>query len=194
MVATPRRIYRPRKVLDLPRIMVTDGKVTQADVDHFTRTLLEHSRDTTETPAVDPGYDYSFTSSAGAAAEAVVLTILGFTFVNGRAYEIPFGQLTSTATANAEAIFRVRKATVTGTIWGIGGRVPMPNVASSYSAGGSFFVVREANARNITLDVVLTLQGVGGTVTHVASADQPRYFSIMDVGPAYQFPYAHTVR
>lgn len=192
MVATPRRIYRPRKVLDLPRIKVTDGQITQADVDHFTRTLLEHSRD--QEPPDEPGYDYATTSSAGVAAETVVLTILGFTFVDARAYEIPYGQLVSTGTANGEAIFRVRKTNATGTILGIGGRVPMPNVASSYDAGGQFYVMREADARNITLDVVLTLQGVGATVTHVASADQIRYFAIRDVGPAYKFPYAHTVR
>lgn len=191
--AFPRRVSRPKKILALSPLKVdVAGKLEQSALDEYTRTLHEWARDIGAVQP-DPGYDFDTASSAGATTEAVVLTILQFTFADGWAYDIDAGQLTSTTTAGAEAILRVRKATVTGTIWSIGGRVDMPNTGASYQNNLRQTVYRKRGARNLTVDVVLTLQGVGGTVTQVASGDQSRYIRITPIGPAEKHLYGHEI-
>lgn len=195
--SAPRRVARPKTILDPPSVRITaDGRVDKADFEHFVRTVNEYTRSRPD--QMDglrkPVGDYSFTASGAVTAETVVLQITGFVFEDNAAYRVSWGNLCSTGTANAEAIFRVRKTDATGTIWVLGGRTPMPGTAVSYNANGQGFIIREAGAGNITLDVVLTLAGSGGSVQQQASSDQPRYLVLEYAGLATDYPFAHTVR
>lgn len=133
------------------------------------------------------GKQASTTSSAAiGTTETVIFTITNLVFKAGRAYKVTVGRLLQQNTVGAAALFRVRKTNAGGTDWGIVGRILCADTTVAVTAQCLGYLLRTAGT-DLTTDVALTLQAGVGTATQVATATEPRFFLIEDVGTAADF-------
>lgn len=123
----------------------------------------------------------SLVSSGAVGAETVDQSSAVATFKTGRVYEVRLsGALQIGATANRGGI-KLRKGTTTaGTLWcDFGDYVCTPG---NQGLSGASIMFANNTGTDISTSVCTTLVANAGTLTWVGQAQQPRGFSIWDVG------------
>jgi hypothetical protein len=138
-------------------------------------------------------HDATTGDSGAIAGETVVRTIANFNFRDGQAYRATFGDLAEGDAANMDCVFRIRKTNVAGTLYGQGGRIPLPAAGGTYEAHGDWILRRALGAGDLTATVVLTVLANGGNVIHRATAERPRHLLIEHIGTAAQYSYGFLV-
>lgn len=139
------------------------------------------------------GLDILTASSANVTAETVVSS---FTqpFLSGRAYMVQFSGRIDTSDANGRPRCRLRKTNAAGTQWGdFGGWTTNVNVGEDMAVSGSTILRRTAGTDLNGATTCLTLEHLAGganTARLVASATNPFYFGMWDIGAASSYPNA----
>lgn len=135
-------------------------------------------------------------SSANVTAETVVNS---FTcdFTAGRAYSVRFGGRVDTSDANGRPRMRLRKTNAAGTLWGdFGGWTTNANAGEDQAVASETILRRTAGTDLTGVTVCLTLEHLAGganTARLVASATNPFWYGMFDIGAATDFPGAVAV-
>lgn len=158
--------------------------------------LIVGGRITVDNHDIGAGYRAQVSSLAAIGpivAETVVLTLVAFTFEAGRAYKVTMVGGLGTSAAGIQADMRLKKTSTAGATiteffryTGEGGNVTDMT---------SIRYCRNATGANITTDVVLTMNLVGGvgSVTGFAAIGNPRSLIIEDCGTSLDWSFANTV-
>lgn len=142
------------------------------------------------------GIDILTASSANVTAETVVSS---FTqpFLSGRAYSVKFSGRVDTSDANGRPRIRLRKTNAAGTMWGdYGGWTTNVNVGEDQAVSGEVILRRTAGTDLNGATTCLTLEHLAGganTARLVASATNPFFFGMWDIGAASSYPNAVAV-
>ncbi|MGE5827529.1 MAG: hypothetical protein ACM30G_04090 [Micromonosporaceae bacterium] len=124
-------------------------------------------------------------NSAAAGAETVVMTTTAGTFRDGRVFRAVINSGYFGSVAN-NAILRVRKTNIAGTVLFLLRTPPIPLVAATCQFLFEAMFMNNSGA-GITDSLAVTLQASAGTVTQAASATGQRYIHVFDHGSTAQY-------
>lgn len=129
-------------------------------------------------------------NSAGiGAVETTVLTLPSTTYYAGQAYELLVGGRYTATIAATYGTWRVRRTSAAGALVSTLGSTYIPSAVSGIPLAER--IVITPGGADLTVVLVVTLATSGANlVTHVGSADHPRYVEVRHVGAAADHPHA----
>lgn len=134
----------------------------------------------------------SVASTGAIGAEAVVLTGNNVVWRSNRAYECIFNPHTSGSIASNNGFYTIRKTNLAGTILGAVETVNSPTIGNGNSCLARIVLVN-ATAADVTANIVLTLQAVGGGTINDSGGgvyNFVRYLEVRDCGVAGDYTNA----
>lgn len=136
------------------------------------------------------------TATPSTTAELVAITTPSVTLRNGRAYRIVFKGLWQSSSTTDQAQVRVRKAAITGQTYVDSFRLVSTGLATSNAPFYLGNICTNTSGADITTTLVgcySRVSGGTGNLTISASATNPAYVEVTDIGPASDYPGATVI-